>query len=612
MARHSFGGDLASWTVTAGTGTNAGTVTFATGATVTFWSAEIGGTQYTNLLAGDGTTAIDHVVTGDGTTAAAGSIPAFYGPDDVWTMWASANGGSREMILATDLADYVGRAPNLGVYVTEYGAVPDGVTPSAAGINAAIAASQPGDALIFPGGTYLLEATVLLKADRAYLASGAVTLKQQNYTELDSMVAVDPAEPLPRRNILWSNIWLDGNAVNPDTGSQTYNNIYTSGSNYAKNRGMVLKAVQFSNFFGLAIRHCGNDGLVLRGADPAGPRTVFNEQTSTNHFVSPYIYGNGRHGIYFDQYSDDNHVFGGDIGDNNYSGCYFIAGSSSLRSCTVWGSRYSHGIVVGSSSNQIIGCQVEGHAQHGIWVTDYGSYTYIAACKVYYNSASVSGAYDGINVNGTSAVHQPKYTTITGNYIYAGIGDFFLDANGNVDASQWRAHRHAITLDTYSSNTVVAGNNVQLSAAGAVPSTGIQPVYGLKAGDEFNGLPITTAGDDNARLAAGTLVPGVIGYQTDTGLLRVYTQSNNRVEHLLRTGIDYLGGVYSVAADGLTSYRIDLPYGRPNQQYVPMFMPSWNTNCWLNDKQFDHFLVMVDVPGAVGDAIHWMIHSYAS
>ena len=40
------------------------------------------------------------------------------------------------------------------VYVTDYGAVGDGVTDDTAAINTAIAACGPGDILYFPGGVY--------------------------------------------------------------------------------------------------------------------------------------------------------------------------------------------------------------------------------------------------------------------------------------------------------------------------------------------------------------------------------------------------------------------------------------------------------------------------
>lgn len=58
--------------------------------TLTFYDAETGGAQVTDLLDGDGTTAISTVTT----TGAV--VPPFYGPDNVTLLWADAGDGDRE------------------------------------------------------------------------------------------------------------------------------------------------------------------------------------------------------------------------------------------------------------------------------------------------------------------------------------------------------------------------------------------------------------------------------------------------------------------------------------------------------------------------------------
>jgi hypothetical protein len=102
MARHSFGGDLAAWTMTAGGGNVA---TLVGSATVTFWTAQTGGTQHTDLrLDAAGTQAADHIDSSSGSDGLTiGTIPMFWGPDEVVSMWASANGGPRMLILANDI-----------------------------------------------------------------------------------------------------------------------------------------------------------------------------------------------------------------------------------------------------------------------------------------------------------------------------------------------------------------------------------------------------------------------------------------------------------------------------------------------------------------------------
>lgn len=110
MTRHLFGDSLPDWTfgtVDAVDG-NDDMVQIASGATVTFWNARSGGTQYTDL---EDTTAaaIDHVTSSDGSDGrAAGTIPSFYGPDDVWVMWAAANGGPRVLIVTSDVGTLLG------------------------------------------------------------------------------------------------------------------------------------------------------------------------------------------------------------------------------------------------------------------------------------------------------------------------------------------------------------------------------------------------------------------------------------------------------------------------------------------------------------------------
>lgn len=91
MARYWFGKSPADWTFTTGSGD---TVVLAGGVAVTFWNAESGGTQYTDLLDASGTP-ITQVITGDGTTLPTGVIPQFQGPDNVAVLWADAGGGTR-------------------------------------------------------------------------------------------------------------------------------------------------------------------------------------------------------------------------------------------------------------------------------------------------------------------------------------------------------------------------------------------------------------------------------------------------------------------------------------------------------------------------------------
>jgi hypothetical protein len=74
------------------------------GADITCWSDQTGGTQYADLLDGDGATPITSVTSSSGSSAySIGQIPLFYGPDNISGMWISAAGGPRTYLRANDL-----------------------------------------------------------------------------------------------------------------------------------------------------------------------------------------------------------------------------------------------------------------------------------------------------------------------------------------------------------------------------------------------------------------------------------------------------------------------------------------------------------------------------
>jgi hypothetical protein len=105
MTRHLFGAGPASWTFN-----NTGSATpMVGGAVVQAFNAQTGGTQYTDLsLDAEGNLIVDHVTSSDASDGLQlGQIPPFYGPDDVFQMWLSADGGPRVLAVATNLGDDV-------------------------------------------------------------------------------------------------------------------------------------------------------------------------------------------------------------------------------------------------------------------------------------------------------------------------------------------------------------------------------------------------------------------------------------------------------------------------------------------------------------------------
>lgn len=100
--RHTFGQSLTDWTMSI---SESGQVLVAGAVTVTFWSQEIGGVQYTDLLDGAGA-AVSTIVSSNGTDGRpAGTIPEFQGPDGITEMWADGGGGTRFKMIATDIGD---------------------------------------------------------------------------------------------------------------------------------------------------------------------------------------------------------------------------------------------------------------------------------------------------------------------------------------------------------------------------------------------------------------------------------------------------------------------------------------------------------------------------
>lgn len=76
-------------------------------AELTFWTAQTGGTQYTDLLV-DGSPASTVMATEAG-------VPSFKGPNGVKTMWASVGGGTTRFLIVAFAAELLLLAPGVPV-----------------------------------------------------------------------------------------------------------------------------------------------------------------------------------------------------------------------------------------------------------------------------------------------------------------------------------------------------------------------------------------------------------------------------------------------------------------------------------------------------------------
>ncbi|MET0698587.1 MAG: hypothetical protein ABWY93_02885 [Mycobacterium sp.] len=119
--RHTFGGDIASYTIDLGTtetttrnGLTGLQAIVVGGQLITFWNAETGGEQYTDLLmattggpddtGGDAVTSVYSSPGADGDPPV-GSIPMLLGPENITVMWAqvgAGDGGDTDPVDSTD------------------------------------------------------------------------------------------------------------------------------------------------------------------------------------------------------------------------------------------------------------------------------------------------------------------------------------------------------------------------------------------------------------------------------------------------------------------------------------------------------------------------------
>lgn len=142
MARHMFGGGIADWVFDEDAENQP---VLQGGAVLTFWNAQTGGTQHTDLaLDPDGDTPVTEVTSSPGGAGLrVGQIPVFYGPDGVNRMWAAADGGERALMVAADLGDDLAEM----VRVSEFAAKGDLLVGTGTGTLTRLAAGSDGTVL---------------------------------------------------------------------------------------------------------------------------------------------------------------------------------------------------------------------------------------------------------------------------------------------------------------------------------------------------------------------------------------------------------------------------------------------------------------------------------
>lgn len=104
MARHTFGGGVSDWTFASVDGVDGvnDLAQLTGGVIISFYNAETGGTQHTDLINEGGSPATTITSSNGGDGRSVGTIPPFQGPDGVTQMWATAGGGPRTLMVASD------------------------------------------------------------------------------------------------------------------------------------------------------------------------------------------------------------------------------------------------------------------------------------------------------------------------------------------------------------------------------------------------------------------------------------------------------------------------------------------------------------------------------
>lgn len=328
-----------------------------------------------------------------------------------------------------------------------YGAVGDGVADDTAAIQAAITAAGSTHLCYFPAGTYLISSALTLRNGGCYMGSGWSTIiKQKDATNLTRLLQW----PSGASKCSMANLLVDGNRAN-NTSATCF--------------GIYGFALQYSLFSNVRVQEVNGDAWRFDGTTGG-----FGNTTSTVHLMDCWAYSNTNNGLVLTSFVADVHVVGGDYGFNGASAMTLQGGSSSIRGATLWGTTGGPGLVVGGPSNQITGCNIEGHNQHGVLVNQFGSYALISDCKIYANSSAGNGLYDGIFVNGVSGTPTTG-VVMEGNFIYPN-----LEAGATTQA-------HAINFGAFHQNCTAVGNNVGFAGAQATWSPSNLAINGLGQSD---------------------------------------------------------------------------------------------------------------------------------
>jgi hypothetical protein len=311
-------------------------------------------------------------------------------------------------------------------------------------INAAIAASEPGDEIVIDGPCLIVE-TIRLLGNRSYRGESrtGTVLRQAEGANLEAMLASDS--------------YLDNV---PRTGSPiSVRQMTLDGNDGAATTGIILRSWQ-SVVEDVQIMNMGRHGIML--SNPSANGTLMIESTSVNgQIVGNFITHSGGHGIFVNE-PDGNSMTDWNLTDNwiarsGRSGIY-------MDNAAGW--------VI--ERNHVYGVREHAIRAHRLWGTSIAD-NYLEG----FGETSQAGIWYGIN----ATIQGGKASTIANNRVFTS-GSFGEDNPGST-------YRYIGASVTYGHGVVsVTGNAIRGTGAGTERGIGLYYARG-------NGEGLTVASTGN-------------------------------------------------------------------------------------------------------------------
>lgn len=450
-----------------------------------------------------------------------------------------------------------------GKNVKRYGAKGDGITDDTAAIQTAINKSKDGELIYFPPGTYVVSRPINLLTRRTYTGSAKMTTIIKLKSDGNAPYIMGASDASEHTNIEIRNLRILGQR------------------DLAGQEGIYFYALSHSTISNVRVENCTRNGFMFEGGDG-------NLNTTTIKLFQCESYANGGSGVFIGTGCVDVSIESGDYGNNNTAAIAIYGPSSSIKNATVWGTKNGPGVIMGDKSIQVVGCNLEGNATHGIMITANGDHAFIAANKIYDNSEFENkGVYDGINVTGFPD-NIVTNGVIVANTIYSGL----YKGTG--------IHQYSIYLNEYHENFLLTGNQISYKNNGEIDTVGIT-ITGIKDGDIFNEVPRILS--TNKPLNS---LPGTIHFEVDTGLFVYYNALIQKWSTLAIDSAQTIGDMKStdinmpvntllnesvIIPRGSDFYTVNLGNKLSNTNYTVTVTPTWMTSFFYTNKTSTSFQI---------------------